>query len=93
MSPEESDFYQEVRATLYLGSGDLVAKAEKNLEIIDGGGRLEGKNVGKNELGKIKKELKDQIDLDYEKYMERLIELTEKPKKWWNIRVRIFRKS
>ncbi len=59
LSQRESDFYREVRAKLYLGSDDLVAKAEKILEIIDGGGTLGGKTVENNELEKIKKDLKD----------------------------------
>ena len=91
LSQEESDFYREVRANLYLGSDDLVAKAKKLLDIIDGGGTLEGKTVEDDDLKKIKKNLIDQIDSDYEKYMERLIELTKKPKKWWSDR--ILRKS
>jgi hypothetical protein len=93
LSQRESDFYRKVRANLYLGSDDLVVKAEKILEIIDGGGTLGGRRVEDDELKKIKKNLIDQTDLDYEKYMERLIELTKKPKQWWNIRVRILRKS
>jgi len=81
LSQEESDFYREVRANLYLGSDDLVAKAKMLLNIRDGGGTLDGKTVEDDELEKIKKDLIDQINLDYEKYMERLIELTKKPKK------------
>jgi len=81
LSQEESDFYREVRSDLYLGSDDLVAKAKKLLDIIDGGGTLEGKTVKDDELEKIKKDIIGQIDSDYEKYMGRLIELTKIPKK------------
>jgi hypothetical protein len=87
----EIDFYQKVRANRYLGSDDLVAKTKKLLDIIEKGGTLGGKRVEDDELNKIKKDLIDQINLDYGNYMGRLIELTKKPKKWWS--VRILRKS
>jgi hypothetical protein len=86
LSQEESDFYRKVRANLYLGSNDLVPKAKKLLDLIDGGGYIGGKRVDDDELKKIKKDLIDQVDSDYEKYMGTLIELT-KPRRWWDPRV------
>lgn len=78
-------FYQKFRENLYLGSDDLVKKAEDFLKNYVDSNEARFYATEDKQFKEDTKELISQINSDYEKYKNRLVELTKKTKRWWYI--------